>query len=83
MKPNHVRNSDFVTILYSKQLRENRKPKFGIGDRVCISKHDIPFRKGYKPLFTQKNLEIVAIATEKPRTYTIRDEQEEVLLGNF
>ncbi len=41
MKPNHVKNSDFMSILYSKPLREYKKPKFGIGDRVHISKYDI------------------------------------------
>ena len=49
MKPNHVKNSDFMSILYSKPLREYKKPKFGIGDRVRISKYDLPFKKGYKP----------------------------------
>ena len=34
MKPNHVKNSGFMSILYSKPLREYKKPKFGIGDRV-------------------------------------------------
>ena len=52
MKPNHVQNSDFMSIIYSKQLREYKKPKFGIGDRVRISKYDLLFRKGYKPQFT-------------------------------
>ena len=45
MKPNHVRNSDFVSIIYSKPLREYKNSKFGIGDRVHISKYDLPFRK--------------------------------------
>ena len=45
MKPNHVRNSDFMSILYSKHLREYKKPKFGIGDGVRISMYDLPFRK--------------------------------------
>ena len=36
MKPNHVNNSDFMSILYSKPLREYKKPKFGIGDRIHI-----------------------------------------------
>ena len=52
MKPSHVKNSDFMSILYSKSLREYKKPKFGIGDRVRFSKEDIPLRKGYKPEFT-------------------------------
>ena len=80
MKPNHVKNSDFMSILYSKPLRENKKLKFGIGDRVSISKYDLLFRKCYTPQFTQEIFEIVAIATEKPPTYTIKAEQEEVIL---
>ena len=65
MRPNHVKYSDFMSILYSKPLRESKKPKFGIGDKACISKYDLSFRKGYTPQFTQKNFEIVAIAIEK------------------
>ena len=79
MKPNQVKNSDFMSRLYSKTLREYKKPKFGIGDRVRISKYDLLFRKGYKPQFTQEIFKIVAIATKKPPTYTIKDEQEEVI----
>ena len=37
-KPNHVKNSDCMSILYSKPFREYKKPKYGIGDRVRISK---------------------------------------------
>ena len=74
MKPNHIKNSDFMSILYSKPLRENKKPKIGIGDRVRISKNDLSFRKGYKPQFTQKNFETVAIATKKPPTFTTKEE---------
>ena len=83
MKPNHVKNSDFMSILYSKPLREYKKPKFGIGDRVRISKYEIPFSKSYKPQFTQEIFEIVAIATKNSPTYTIKDEQEEVIYGKL
>ena len=83
MKPSHVQNSDFMSIPYSKPLREYKNPKFGIGDRVCISKYDLPSRKGYKPQFTQEIFEIVTIATKKPPTYTIKDEQEEIIRGKF
>ena len=38
--PKNIKNSDFLSILYSKPLREIRKPKFKIGDRVRISKYD-------------------------------------------
>ena len=81
MKPNHVINSDFMSIIYSKPLREYKKPKFGIGDRISISKYDLLFRKGYKPHFTQKSFEIVANTTKTSLTYTIKDEQEERIRG--
>ena len=83
MRPNTVKNCDFMSILYSKPLREFKKPTFKIGDRVGISKYDLPFRKGYKPQFTREIFEIVAIATRKPPTYTIKDEQDEIIQGKF
>ena len=46
MGPNTVKNCDFMSILYSKPLREFKKPIFKIGDRVRISKYDLLFRKG-------------------------------------
>ena len=83
MKPNHFKNSDFMSTFYSKPLGEYKKPAIGIGVRVRISKYDLGFRKGYKPHFTQEIFEIDAIATKKPPTYTIKDEQEEIIRGNF
>ena len=58
MRPNTVKNCDFMSILYSKPLREFKKPTFKIGDRVRISKYDLPFRKGYKPQFTGEVLKL-------------------------
>ena len=83
MRPNTVKNCDFMSILYSKPLREYKKPSFRTGGRVRISKYDLLFRTGYKPLFTSEFFEIVAIATKKPPTYTIKDEQDEIIRGNF
>ena len=72
-----------MSILYSKHLREFKKPTFKIGDRVRISKYDLLFCKGYKPQFTREVFEIVAIATRKPPTHTLKDEQVEVIQGKF
>ena len=44
--PKNVKNSDFLSILYSKPVREFRKPQFRIGDRVRISGDDLRFSKG-------------------------------------
>ena len=83
MRANTVKICHFISILYSKPLREYKKPTFKIGDRVQISKYDLPFRKGYKPQFTREGFEIVAIATKKPPTDTMKDEHVEVILGIF
>ena len=77
--PKNVKNSDFLSILYSKPLREFKEPKFKIGDRVRIWKYDLPFRKGYEPQFTKEVFEIVAISSRKPPTYTKKDEQDEII----
>ena len=58
-----------MPILYCKLLRECKKPTFRTGNRVRISKYDLPFCKGYKPKFTREVFEIVAIATRKPPTH--------------
>ena len=83
MKPSHVKNCDLMSILYSKPLREYKKPQFGIGDRFRISKYDLPFRNGYTLQFIQENIRFVVIATRKPPTYTINDEQEKVIREIF
>ena len=83
MRPNTVKNCDFMSILYSKPFREFKKPTFRMGDRVQFSKYDLPFRKGYKPQFTREVFEIVAISTKKPPTYTIKDEQDEIIRDKF
>ena len=79
----NVKNSDFLSILYSKPQREVKKPKFKVGDRVRISKYDLPFRKCYKPQFTKEVFGILAISSKKPATHTIKDEQDEIIRGKF
>ena len=81
--PKNVKNSDVLSILYSKPLRKFRKLKFKVGDRVRISKFDLPFRKGYKPQFTKQVFEFIAMSSKKPPTYTIKDEQDETIRGKF
>ena len=83
MIPENVKKSDFLSTLYSKQLRELEKPKFEIGDRVRISKYDLHFKSGYKPQFTKEVVEIVAMSSAKPPTYTIENEQDEITRGKF
>ena len=81
--PKNVKNSDLLSILYSKPLRESRKPKSEVGDRVPISKYDLSFSKVSEPQFTKEVFEFVAISSKKHPTYTIKDEQDEIIRGNF
>ena len=83
MRPNTVKNCNFMSILYSKHLPEYKKPTFKTGDRVGNSKYELLFRKCYKPQFTREVFEIVATAKRKPPTYTIKDEQDEIIQGKF
>ena len=59
------------------------KSKLKIGDRIGISKNDIPFRKGYKPQFADEIFEISAISTNKFSTYIVKDLDKEEPLGKF
>ena len=83
MRPDTVKNCDFMSIFYSKPLREFKKPILKIGDRVRISKYDLPFCKGQKLQFTQEVFKIKAIATRKTPTYTTKDEQHEIIRGKL
>ena len=80
--PENVKNSDFFSILYSKPLRELRKTKFKIGDKVWVSECDLHFRKRYKPQFTPKVFKNNVVSSRKPPIYTRKDEQDEIVRGN-
>ena len=83
MRGNTAKNCDLKSIIYNKPLREYKKPTIKIGDRVRTSRYDLLFRKSYKPQFIREVFEIVAIATKKSPTYTIKDEQDEIVQGKF
>ena len=83
MIPNTVKNCDFMSILYSKRLREFKKPTFKIGDLVRISKYDLPFLRGYKPESTLEIFEIVAIATKNHQHTPSRMSKTRLFKANF
>ena len=60
-----------------------QKPKFYVGDYLRIAKTDLPFRKGYKQIFTDEIFEIVAIPTVNPPTYSLIDAEKEEISGKF
>ena len=56
LKTKDVKISNFLSILYNKALPECRKPKCKNGNKVRISKYDLPFRKSYNSWFTREFL---------------------------
>lgn len=82
--PKTVTNSDVISLHYQEKSMHMKFPKFSIGDKVHISKKDIPFRKGYKPQYTKEIFVIKRILTRKPVvTYEIKDLTNEVIRGKF
>ncbi len=51
--------------------------------RVRIAKKDLPFRKGYKQQFTSEVFSIIDIPTLNPPTYTLKDGNQDTILGKF
>ena len=82
MKPKRVNNSDFKSI-DSKTTQRLENNMLIFGDCVHVSKYEIVFKKGYKAQFSKEFFEVVANATQKPPTHTIKDEKEETLRGIF
>ena len=81
--PKNIKNSDFLSVFYKNPIFEYKKPRFKIGDKVRISKYDVPFRKGYKSQFTSEIFQNVKIATLKLPTYNLHGEQGDEILGKF
>ena len=81
--PRDVKNTDFFSILYNKPLTRYKKLKFKVGDSVRISKNDIPFRKGYKPQFTDEIFEISAVSTKSLQHTSSKISTKRKFLENF
>ena len=83
MKPNHVKNSDFVSILYSKLLSEYKNPKFGLEIEFAFPSMIYFSVKVINHNLHKTFLKLLQFLLKKPPIYTIKDEQEEVISGKF
>ena len=81
--PKNVKNSDFLSILYSKPLREfensSRKLETELATRSMIHLS----RSVISHSFPRDVFKTVAISSRKPPTYTNNHEQDEIILGKF
>jgi hypothetical protein len=86
--PSKVKNTDALIIHHfstgSKKKFKKKRPKFQLGDSVCISKVNLPFRKGYKAQYTKEIFTIYKISSLKPVvTYQLKDKADEKIVGKF
>ena len=63
--------------------KSEKKPTLKVGDRVRLSKTRRTFKKGYLPSWTRELFTVAGVLRTTPTTYTIRDDQGEVLQGTF
>ena len=82
MAPKDFTNTDALLVILE-TLKSAKKPRYKIDEYVRISKSDIPFRKGYKPQFTNEFFKIIDIPTLNPPTYTLQDKDKEIIRGKF
>ena len=81
--PMIVKNSETLSILYSKPPQEFRKPKFKNGNKVRLSKYYLLFKNCFEPKYTQEVFEIFALFSRKPPTYTIKHEPGDIIHDKF
>ena len=65
-----------VSLIANSSSKLAQKPKFYVDDYVRIAKTDLPFRKGYKQIFTDEVIKIVAISIVNPPTYSLIDAEK-------
>jgi L-rhamnose mutarotase len=90
MKPCQVNASNERVVL--QRIKKNTAPKgnairkkarYKTGDRVRVSKHKMPFAKGYTPNWTNEIFTVHAVQPTVPVTYLLEDYTGEVLKGGF
>lgn len=87
MAPASVRGSkveaQLLKDVYSKRSSPNKIIKFGVGDRVRISKYKAQFAKGYQPSWSTEIFTVAEVRKTVPVTYHLKDDRGEVIAGGF
>ena len=83
MRPNTVMNCDFMSTLYSKPLREFKKPTLKIGLKNANRKIWLAFSQRLQTAVYARSFWNCSNSNKKPPKYTIKDEQGEVIQGKF
>ena len=81
MKPIDVKDNTYINT--SKEINNNKDPKFKVGDYVRISKYKNVFAKGYMPNWSEEVFIIKKVKNTVPWTYAINDLNGEEIIGTF
>ena len=69
--------------LYGKRLKDQKKPKFKVGDRVRLNKIHRTFAKGYLPGWTEEVFVVHRVVPGPVTTYKIREWDDTPVQGTF
>jgi hypothetical protein len=93
MAPADVKFTDTEYLLQRQEERqeknvavgESSKPVYKVGDVVRVAKENLPFRKGYKPQYTERLYSVRSVVRGAyPITYALESyPEEEKVLGKF
>lgn len=85
MKPKDVNaeNEQEVLRRFSFDRRLFKNPKFGVGDKVRVSKSKHVFEKGYTPNWSTEIFTIQHVSKTKPVTYHLLDYKDNPIAGGF
>jgi hypothetical protein len=93
MAPGAVTPDNVEYLLKRQEEREEKnveagktaKPVYKVGDVVRVAKENLPFRKGYKPQYTEKLYSVRSVVRgAHPITYALKTHHdEEKVLGKF
>ena len=85
MAPASVNETNVLRVWQTLRKQGNTKPhKFLVGDSVRISKHRLPFQKGYLPNWSNEVFTIHQIVQRTPvPVYVIKDLHNTVIEGTF
>ena len=80
IKPVDVKDNTYID--FSKK-RNDKDPKFKVGDHVRISIYKNIFAKGYTPNWSEEVFIVSKIKNTVPWTYIINDLKDEEIIGTF
>ena len=83
LAPSSVSKKDVNYLVSLCHTNAQKKPKFKIGQQVCIRRKIDTFHRGYKRQFTEELFTITAIPTTNPATYVVKDCDGGIIQGKF